>query len=177
MGVDSNDYPFCKVKLNPKGKRRFLYIGNTQPWKNTMQLTEIAKKIPKFEGGYISNGSIPEWKKIADHCSLDHENLTKLADEYDFFLSVSTFDAQATTVLEQMSIGMVVGSTPQSGYDYHTIIKLDPHNTDFNCVQIDRMQQMNEEEYFSISKANLDLLKKNHFWESIAEKVLKMVGI
>jgi hypothetical protein len=171
MALDSASYPKRKNTLNPKGKRRFLYIGNTLPWKNTIQLEEIANYSPDFEGGYFSNGNIPNWHKEADFISLNNENIDRICSEYDFFLNTSTFDAQATTILEQMSIGMGVACTPQSGISYDSIIQLSTNDNNFNLNKIQLMQQMNEKEYFEMSEKNIQLIEKIHSWEVFCSKI------
>lgn len=175
MGINPNEYVFVKKRLNLKGKRKFLYVGNTNPWKNTKELENIANAFPNFEGGYISSGEIKGWKKIANFAHLTPKLMKELSKEYDFFLSTSTADAQATTVLEQMCFGMVVACTPESGYSYPSIIDLHTHDTAYNCQQVQKMQEMTEEEYFARVEKNLQEVKNHHNWENICKKVYQYI--
>jgi hypothetical protein len=177
MGININDYKVVKKKLNLKGKRRFLYIGNTQAWKNTKQLEEIAKSFPDFEGGYISSGEIKGWKKISNFAHLTFKFMEELSLEYDFFLSTSIADAQATTILEQMCFGMAVACTPESGYSSPSIIKLHTNDTDYNYQQVQKMQDMTEKEYFERVRLNLQEVENSHNWDRICEKIYQYISL
>lgn len=172
MGIDMRDYPIVKKKFNPANERKFLYIGNTGIWKNTVQLEKIAKQYPNFQGGYISSGIIDGWKKIADFAHLTKEFMTELALEYDFFLNTSTADAQATTVLEQMCFGLGVACTPQSGYSYPSVIKLSTYDTEYNLTQIAKMQSMQEAEICDLVAENRKMIVKYHQWDGILNKII-----
>ena len=63
MGINVEEYPIVKTKFNPKGKRKYLYIGHTGFYKNTMQMEAIAESIPGFEGGHIGSGTIKRLEK------------------------------------------------------------------------------------------------------------------
>jgi len=177
MGIDTEDYPLIKTEFNPPGKRKFLYIGKTGNIKNTSELENIAKNVPGFEGGYISNGKISGWKKISGFVDLTPKVVSKLAQEYDIFLNVSTFDAQATTILEQMCFGFPVACTQESGYSYKSIIRLDPYNTKFNCEQIKFIQNMPSVELLKLSIANRKIVKNNHNWDVFVKKITKFIKL
>ena len=59
-----------------------------------------------------------------------------------------------------MCFGMGVACTPESGYNYPSIIELHTHDTAHNCQQVQKMQEMTEEEYFARVEKNLQEVKK-----------------
>jgi len=176
MGIEQEDYPLIKKKINPKQKRKFLYIGNTQSWKNTNQLEQIAKNYPNFQGGYISSGFINGWEKIANFANLTLEFMQRIVNEYDFFLNVSSGDAQATTILENICFGLVVACTPESGYNYPSMIPMHVSDIEYNCQQINKMQEMEEDEYLKRMEDNLNHIKISHNWESICSKIIEYIN-
>ncbi|KOY85749.1 hypothetical protein AD998_05895 [bacterium 336/3] len=176
MGIDPKNYPYIKDRINLSGKRKFLYIGNTQTWKNTIQLELIAKVYPDFQGGYISSGIINGWKKIADYADLTPEYMQSIINEYDFFLSLSSGDAQATTILENICFGMCIACTPESGYNYSSIIPMHISDIDYNYQQIKKMQEMDEEEYFRRAKDNLYNIENFHNWKDICSKIIAYIN-
>lgn len=177
MAIDIANYPRVKKKFNKKGQRKFLYIGNTYYMKNTGQLEKIAALGKNFQGGYISKGEISGWKKIASHANLTPEYMSKIADEYDVFINCSTFDAQATTVIENMCFGLAIACTPESGYSYPSIIKLDCHDTAFNLEQINKIQNMEEEELVSLADANRKIAEEKHTWDNFCKNVINFIKI
>ncbi len=176
MGINPTDYPFLKRRFSPKGERKFLYIGRTNYPKNISALEDIALKIKNFQGGYISDGEIRGWKKISNSTHLTKELIETLSEEYDFFLSTSEFDAQATTVLEQMCIGLIVACTPESGLNYPTIIKLDKNDNAFNCKQIEIMQQIEESELLETVQANRKIAEEHHSWSQICGAINEFIS-
>ncbi len=176
MCVDFGQYPFSKKKFSPKGKRKFLYIGRTTYPKNIAALEAIALRMNGFEGGYISNGEIKGWQKISNSTNLTYQLIKSLVDKYDFFLSTSEADAQATTVLEQMCIGLGIACTPESGINYSSIIKLDKDDTNFNCKQIDLMQTMDESALLAMAYENRLIVENQHNWEQICDKICKFLA-
>jgi hypothetical protein len=175
MALESRQYPLLKKAFNPKGKRKFLYVGTTMSYKNIGQLEQIALHVPGFEGGYISRGNIKGWNKIADYALLSPAYMAELAQEYDFFINCSSGDAQATTILEQMSFGMGVACTPESGYNYPSIFKLHVHDTNFNVQQIENMQNADEDLLTSMALENRAIVSEKHNWQVFSSSIKKFV--
>lgn len=171
MAINSQSYPKLKFEFNPKGKRRFLFIGRVSKEKNIEMLEEIAKNVPAFEGGYIGKNEIKGWNKISDFASLTKDFISEVAKNYDFFINVSTFDAQVTTVLEAMCWGFPVLCTPQSGYEEECIIKMSIDDLAFNIEQIKKLQEMDATELKQISNMAIDLVNKKFSWSEFNNKV------
>lgn len=176
MGVNVEDYPQIKTSFNPKGRRGFLYIGHTSWYKNIAQLEKIAVALPEYTFGHVGLGTIPGWKQIADFADLNEEFMTALAKDYDCFVNVSC-DAQVTTVLEQMCFGMYVACTPESGYEYDTLMRLDMNNTDHNVEQLKAFQSMDETELRNTTQRNRQIVEEKHTWKQFCDDVLTFVNL
>ena len=175
MGIDPLEYPVIKKKFNPKGKRKYLYIGQAAWYKNTPQLEKIAAAIPGFEGGYISTGEIKGWQKIASWADLTPAYMEKLAEEYDIFVNVSSADPSPATILENMCFGFAVACTPESSYDYPSLTRLHVNDTAFNVKRLLELQNMDEVELFRRAHVNREIAIKNHNWEEIAGKIVDFI--
>lgn len=176
MAVDACSFPYLRDRFNRKGKRKFLYIGRTDYPKNIKMLERIAESFPGFEGGYISNGDIKGWKKISDFRVLEPSFMRQISSYYDIFLSTSEADAQATTVLEAMSMGFAVAATPESGTCYPSIIPLDVQNLGFNLEQLNLLQNMDEEVLKENSIKNRAIIESNHNWETITSSIYNFIN-
>jgi len=179
VGIDIDEYPRVKTKFNPKGKRKFLYMGHTHWYKNTKQLEKIAEKFPNFQGGHIGSGQVKGWKKISEFADLTPEFMSKIADEYDIFLNTSSADANPRMILENMCFGFPIACTIESGYDEETypyFYRLDKDNTEFNCHQLEALQNIDQEEFIARAEQNREIAKRHHNWDDICEKVVNFVS-
>lgn len=177
MGIDPKEYPYVKKRFNPKGKRKYLYIGHTAWYKNTVELERIAERMPEYEFVHIGGGTIRHWKKRSNFAVLTPAYIAKLADEFDLFVNVSTADPQATTIIEQMCIGLSIACTPETGYDYPSLIRLSPDNTESNVQKLLAFQDIEEKDLLAQARENRRLIEEMHSWKQFTEKVLAFVGI
>ncbi len=176
MGIDATDYPLVKHTFNPKGDRGYLYIGHTSWYKNIEQLEKIAAAMPGYKFGHVGLGTIHGWTKIADFADLDEVFMGKLAQEYDCFVNVSC-DAQVTTVLEQMCFGMYVACTPESGYDYPSLMQLSMHDTEHNVRLLTAFQSMDETSILEATSANRRTAETKHTWKQCTDTVIDFLGL
>ena len=175
--VDQSEYKRVKTSFNEPSKRKFLYIGHDAWYKNTVELERIAERMPGFEGGHIGLGKVKGWKKIADFADLDLDYMKKIAEEYDIFVTVSTADAQATTILENMCFGFPIACTPETGYDYPSIVRLSTVDTDFNIKQLLMMKNMPEKDLFSMVEKNLEHVKDVHNWDKYVNDISNFMNL
>jgi glycosyltransferase involved in cell wall biosynthesis len=171
MPINTEDFPPIKKQFNPKGKRKFLHIGRVSKEKNTEMLECLAENCPDFEGGYIGTGKIKGWTHIAEFAYLTPKFMASIADEYDFFINTSIFDAQATTIIESMAWGLVVACTPESGYQEDSIYQLSADNLQYNMEVVHMMQQAEEETLHAIVESNHQLLKNKFNWNIFINKL------
>lgn len=174
MGVNASDYPMIKETFNPKGKRKFLYVGNTNYYKNTKQLEAIAKAMPEFEGCHIGGGYIEGWKNVGV-ANLTSEYMTTVAREYDIFLNTSSADASPATIVEHMCFGFPIACTPESSYKSDTISELHVTDTKYNCEILNALQYTDEEVLRKRAKINREHTIKYHNWDIFCERIIDFV--
>ncbi len=173
MGIDMQDYPLVKNTFNPAGKRKYLYIGHVAWYKNTSELERIARAMPAHEFAHIGAGDIKGWKKISGFAKLTPDFMARLSEEYDVFVSTSTADAQATTVLEQMCFGLAVAATPESGYEHPSLFHLRPHDTDFNVAVLKQLQVMPDNDLHAHVNENRRVVRERHSWPLFCKKLIQ----
>jgi glycosyltransferase involved in cell wall biosynthesis len=164
MGITLEQYPKVKTQFNMKGKRKFLYIGRISKEKNIQMLEDIAANSSGFEGGYIGNGIVKGWHQIAPAAKLTPEYVKNLAAEYDFFINTSTYDAQATTILEAISWGFVTACTPQTGYTEDCIFELSASDVVANVSMIGFLNNMDEDRLHQTVAAGQALIQEKFSW-------------
>ncbi|OGX25000.1 MAG: hypothetical protein A3D10_04045 [Omnitrophica WOR_2 bacterium RIFCSPHIGHO2_02_FULL_48_11] len=177
MGVNAAEYPFVKSRFNPKGKRRYLYIGHTAWYKNTAELERIAERMPEYEFAHIGGGEVKGWKKLANFAPLTPEFVARLAEEFDIFVNVSTADPQATTIVEQMCFGFAVACTPETGYDYPTLTELRTNDTEYNVRTLLHLQHADEDELLTCSRVNRQTAEERHGWGQFTDRILDFTEI
>jgi len=177
MGITAAEYPFVKSRFNPKGKRKYLYIGHTAWYKNTVELERIAARMPEYEFAHIGGGKIRGWNEIASFASLTPEYMARLAQEYDIFVNVSTADPQATTIVEQMCFGFAIACTPETGYDHPTLTELRTHDTEHNVRALLDLQNSDEDDLLARARENRRIAEEKHGWAQFTNKVLDFTGI
>jgi len=171
MAVDVKSYPKVKNNFNPKGKRKFLYIGRMGRYgdeKGITLLEKLAETIPNFVGGYICDGvGIKGWTKISSPTVLSPELMKNIAEQYDIFINMSRADAQATTILEAMSWGFPVACTRETGYSKEKeFFYLSISDMEYNKNIINKIQNLTNKQLEDISKINQILVNENYSWEN-----------
>lgn len=177
MGITPTEYPLVKKSFNPKGKRKYLYIGHTAWYKNTTELERIAAAMPEYHFAHIGGGEVAGWKKLANFASLTPEFMKKLAEEYDIFVNVSTADPQATTIVEQMCFGFAIACTPETGYEYQMITELRTNDTEYNVRALLELQNADEADLLTRGRENRKIVEEKHGWTQFTDKVLDFAGI
>lgn len=123
MAVDAAEFPplpeaaFCRLP----GKRRFLYIGCTLPCKGPDRLEAWAQSMhavdPTVEFWHIGPGIIPRWRNIGYAPDLRDPDVRCGLASCDFLLCAGTNDANPTTVLEAMCLGLIPLAVPTCGWE------------------------------------------------------------
>jgi len=172
MFVYPDHYPFVKTDFAPPGRRRFLYIGRVSGEKNTNLISALAARIPGFSCGVITNeGDIEGCHRVSAERHLTPEYARASLAEYDFFISPSEEDAQATTVLEAMAWGLGIAATRESGYDHPSIFALRPHDLSFNLQVYEQLQQVPSWQLAEFQQANRALVETKYSVTTFRERV------
>ena len=173
LAVDRVDFPFIKKNFNPAGKRRFLYIGHTAWCKNISFLENLAKELPETDFAWM--GGNQSLKKIKGLGKFDfsEQEAKNLIQDYDFFLTVGTADANPTTILEAMAWGLIPVCSVQSGYEGFSGIQ----NISIDLIEdavatIKNLQSVPEEQLRLWQHENLECLDGHFNWERFCSQVL-----
>jgi glycosyltransferase involved in cell wall biosynthesis len=177
MAVNADEYPFVKTYFNAPGRRKFLYIGRVSEEKNTAMLSSLAERVGGFHCGYIADGHIAGCHKVSGYTRLEPGLLRKLASEFDFFISPSAADAQATTVLEAMAWGLGILSTKESGYSHDSIYSLSVDDIEANCDAVEYLQRCDESELLVRQQQNRELVMTKYDWATFCSRLASAVGL
>lgn len=177
MALDTAKYPFIRKKFNKPGHRKFLYIGRNDPMKGIDFLQALAANSKDCEFGWIGPGpDIPGVKRIAGLIALTPEYMSKVAEEYDFFINTSVADPNPTTVLECMAWGFPVICTPQSGY-YETAYIKNVYLNDLNLsvAALKVFQFAPEEELVKIVNEARKVVEVEYTWGKLTDMILGVI--
>jgi hypothetical protein len=176
LAVDRTDFPRVKQSFHEPGDRRFLYIGNTAWCKNTRYLSQLARRLPRFEFAWMGGGQRIAGVRPLGFQNFSTESSRSLISKYDFLLTVGSSDANPTTVLEAMAWGLIPICTPQSGYyRYPGIVNL-PLNDGFAASRIlEDLQSVPEKRLREWQAVNDQALDSHFTWERFGCQVLAAV--
>jgi len=180
MAVDAQRYPRIKKSFNMPGKRKYLYIGNSQdPRKGTDFLSQLMSQQEDRPAGWIGSGpDIPHVPRISDYCSLTPEFMAGIARQYDFFISPAKADPNPTTILESMAWGFPVICTPQSGYyetDYRKNIYLDDIDNSVNILK--ELQYTDEQKLLLMADKAREVVIADYNWDKFTSTIIQHLGI
>lgn len=177
LAVDRADFPRVKTSFNPRGRRRFLYIGHTGWYKNTPYLTELARRLPESEFAWIGSGEpgIPGLHRFGRR-DFATDEARALVAEHDFLLTVGVGDANPTTVLEAMAWGLIPVCTPLSGYAGRSgIVNVPAGDAEAAASVLRLLQERPEAELLALQAAN-DADLDGHFnWDRFTDQVVAAI--
>lgn len=178
MAVDVARYPYVRKGFNPPGKRRFLFIGRNDPMKGVGFLKDLAAKMKSCEFGWIGEGAdIPGVKRISPGRALDPVFMTKVAEEYDVFISPSAADPNPTTILESMAWGFPVAATQQSGYyETATLRNIFSHDLDRSVRVLESFQNMSDKELMCIASEARKIVETDYSWGKLTRTILSSLS-
>lgn len=174
MAVDPEDFPKIKYNFSAVGLRKFVYIGNMNPGKNTDFLRKISIMCPNVPFFHIGPGVIGGKFIELGYMNFSSDEARKRLSEFDFFITVGTYDANPTTILESICWGLIPVCTKTSGYENEPgIINID--GVDINKA-INTINYLNHVDYkilFNLQKKGFENIQKNYSWTSFFATVEK----
>jgi glycosyltransferase involved in cell wall biosynthesis len=177
LAIDRHDYPALKKVFGAPGKRRILYVGHTDRYKNTPYLSEIAALVPEAEFAWIGHGS----RSIRGVTTLgtvefDSQAGKDLVAHFDFMLTVGKADANPTTILEAMAWGLIPICTPTSGYQGIPSIPNVPLDDAPAAAAILRhLLAADESELVAMQSENWRQLDEHYTWDRFAAQVIAAI--
>jgi hypothetical protein len=115
---------------------------------------------------------------IPSHGWLDFSTDTARAivNQYDFLLMTSSADANATTVLEAMSWGLIPVVPPQCGYHEEPgIINIPLGDVDGALSQLRYADQLPDATLRTLARANLRRLDEHYNWDRFCAQVIATI--
>lgn len=177
MAVDGEHFPYLKQNFNPPGKRKILYMGSDMPMKNVGYLTKVMQKLPNTElHWYGANGEhslarLPNVKAVG-WTLLNKPTATRIVNECDIMVNVSTSDANPTTLLEARAWGLITACSKTSGYyndKFFTPLTLgDPTKT---AAEINHLLTCPTAELEKRSKDSRKEIETKYNWDVFCSKI------
>lgn len=177
LAVNRSDFPQLKNTFNPPEQRKFLYIGNSQKFKNLPWLNEIAKALPQYKFSWV--GAKEQEFEGLDHLGY-HDFSTPSGQEiiaqHDFMITVGEADANPTTILEAMAWGLIPVCTEQSGYrGYPGIINVPLNDTTATLPILRNLQQLPTQELSLLQYINTQALDQHFNWDRFSQQVIDAI--
>jgi hypothetical protein len=178
LAIDASLFPLLPNRAPHPRQRRVIYIGHTGNYKSPEYLEAIRKRLPDVEFGWLGRGS----RQLAGFTPLGYVQSDSQAGrdvlaDYHFLLSVGHADANPTTVLESLAVGIIPLTTRGSGWGEHQgVVRIpsgDPHQA---AMAIRRMVNLDGVELQTRMAANRELVEQQFSWSRFTDVVLNSVG-
>lgn len=174
MAIDTRYYPRIKKHFNPRGQRKFLYIGNGGPCKGVHLLSMLFERAKQLRCVWIG-GESGRFRNLEARPggTLTPDFMQPLAKECDFFITLGVSDANPTTILEAMAWGFPVCCTPQSGY-YRMPETIEMSTTDmkYNLEVLDWLQGASEDWLCQQADKARHLVRQHYTWQRFTQSVI-----
>lgn len=178
MAIDTQYYPRIKKRFNPRGKRKFLFIGNGQACKGTHLLSMLFERAKEQHCVWV--GGEPYRFRNLDvrpGGALTPALMEPIARECDFFITLGVSDANPTTILEAMAWGFPVCCTPQSGYyNMPEVIEMSTTNMKHNLGVLDWLQDVSEEWLLEHADRARATVEQRYNWSRFTATVLREIN-
>jgi glycosyltransferase involved in cell wall biosynthesis len=190
LGCESRLFP-SKTEFGTNNRRNFLHISNLAEYKNIGLLFQsldgldatlmIASQSLK-KTGWITANCIDAYGRAKDcrfyslgRISNDDPAINAfIIENFDFYIHTSTFDAQATVILENCARGLVPLITPESGFECPDAIYL-TQNPKQNREIINQAMNMSEDEYVARSRGVRAHVRDHHDWDRIYRRIWSVI--
>lgn len=174
LAISADSFRLLHNRNVAPADRRVLYIGHTGNYKAPAYLEAIRAEMPDIEFGWIGAGKrglkgFTEHGRIPTYSQEGREILSR----YHLLLSVGHADANPTTVLESMSLGLLPITTRGSGWSefqgVHHIPYGEPREAsaslrEFLSIPID--------EYCTLLRGNRERVEKEFGWSNFTDAVI-----
>ena len=174
MAIDVGQFPRIKKRFNRPGRRKFLFIGNSKPYKGVHLLSILFGLAKNHTCVWLGGpGGLSNLDSRRGFVAFTPKYMAQVADECDFFITMGVSDANPTTILESMAWGFPVCCTPQSGYyNMPEIEGLSTTDMQHNLSVLERLQQAPECELLQKADAARKLVERDYTWRRFTRTVL-----
>lgn len=176
--VSRAHFPFLRAdEVAPEGERRFLFVGNHPAYKNVGFLDQLAAAAPDVAFHRIGPFK-RRFRHLTQHGPKDFAlpEVASFAAGFDFMITPSERDANPTTILEAMALGLIPVAPEGSGYYAEDgVIPISGRDIAAAVATIRRLQAMPAEEIIARRRENLDRLDRHYTWERFAAVVVSVI--
>lgn len=165
--------PLPKRNVVP-AERRVLYIGHTGNYKAPAYLEAIRAEMPDVEFGWMGAGK-HSLKGFTEHGRIPtySQEGREILSNYHFLLSVGHADANPTTVLESMSLGLLPITTRGSGWSERQGVHHIPFAAPREAAAFLRaMLRMPTDEYCALLRENRQRVESEFGWSNFTDAVI-----
>lgn len=181
MAVNPGLHIHSKKRWNVSGQRKFLAIGADIAYKGLDLIADLAR-VGGFHLGYYGSAPYERFQHVPQFAHYGSREFTpdvqaRIADEYDFFLSLAIGDANPTTLLETACWGLLPLCNIQSGYwPDAPFMEFRKDDTLFNLAQLDYLQSASEYELRQRAERIRCEVVDRHSWTQFCETVWNEVS-
>jgi glycosyltransferase involved in cell wall biosynthesis len=174
MAIEVSRFPRVKRAFNPPGRRKFLFIGNGEPYKGAHLLSQLfGQARESHQCVWIgADRELPNLERRPTQ-RLQGAVMERLAAECDVYVTMGISDANPTTILESMAWGFPVACTPQSGYyKMREIKELSTTDMAHNLAVLDYFQGAGEGELLQTADRARSLVETSFTFERYTRTVV-----
>lgn len=171
MAIDVDDYPPLERPFHQPGQRRCLYIGCTVPAKGTDWLEALIRQTPEARWGHIGPGRVAGAEEHG-YVPLETAEGRDIAAQYDLLVMPGRYDANPTTVLEAMALGLVPVCTQGCGWDGDDVWLL-PWEVDLAAQHIRHL--LTVDDLHDYCDGDREQVQNKYNWSAFTAPIVSMV--
>lgn len=171
MAIDAKRFPF-NISHRPDGKRRVLFIGHSGWTKNPRALQEVRRLLPDIDFGWAGSGTELEGFTPLGFLDLSTQKGQDLVRGYDVTISLGHADANPTTVLESMCLGLLPVVSETSGWvDDQGVITVPYSRPDLIAARLRLVLGMDAVEWDNRLTMNRERVERHFNWDGFSAQV------
>jgi glycosyltransferase involved in cell wall biosynthesis len=178
LAVDRADFPPLRsTEVAPAGTRRFLFVGNHPHYKNVPFLNKLAAQMPDVEFHRVGPFK-RRFRHLKQHGPMDfgQKDALEFAASFDFMITPSEMDANPTTILEAMALGVLPVAPEGSGYYAHDgVLQISGRDLRSAEATIRLLQNLDSAEILERRRANWQRLDDHYNWDRFYEVVRETI--
>lgn len=177
LAIEPAYFPLLSNRQEEPSRRGVVYIGHTGRYKAPEYLSAIREYLPETRFAWLGPGSqeLPGFERLGYKAIASQEARELLAD-YHVLLSVGHADANPTTVLEALCLGLVPLTTPGSGWSQEQGVVHVPAGDPRGAASIIEAVLSREPSAFSetVHRNRVNVMR-DFSWSRFTETVLPMI--
>jgi hypothetical protein len=174
LGVDPAQFPLVKHTFAPPGKRKFFCFHLYDSEQKGADIAEqIIRAKPQDRFWWVSGRQVRS-ANVHYRASINNTSLRfrQIAQDCDFVILPSREDAQAGTLVEAMSLGLLPMASYNSGYSLSFPTLIEPNCIDTWLRAIDEVQQIDTCALYTAQNIMRHYLDTVHAWRLVEQQII-----